>query len=424
MKLSFKYCINDAFDIKINIVKDLIWHVEKVMNTLMYELKEKQRIINFNNSLNVISSKIYSEYRENNWHSKYLHSHMLQEAILSVLSSQKSYLELNKLYKKDKNKLKGRPKMPKYKNKGKTEIVFTKYAIRVEGNVIKLSLSKDIQSKYQVKSLNFLIPNKLKKLVNLESIKMIKIKLKGENVELNMIYEKAEKKLDETYTNIASIDLGLANLVAIVNKDNNNTLLISGGPLKSKNRYILEKISYLQKIQMTMSKNSKFFKNTKQIKRLYEKRKNYIETYMHKVSRMVIDFAKENKVGTIVMGDLKDIKQNMDYNKNFVQIPLQNLVNKIEYKAKLEGIKVVKISEKYTSGVSALDNEDITKENYNKKRRIHRGLFITKEGKKINADVNGSLNILRKYLKASSPNQELLAMDKGREQRPIKKNVA
>ena len=114
----------------------------------------------------------------------------------------------------------------------------------------------------------------------------------------------------------------------------------------------------------------------------------------------------------------------MDYNKNFVQIPLQNLVNKIEYKAKLEGIKVVKISEKYTSGVSALDNEDITKENYDKKRRIYRGLFITKEGNKINADINGSLNILRKYLKASSPNQELLAMDKGREQRPIKKNVA
>lgn len=424
MKLSFKYCLNGVSDIKINIVKELIWHVEKVMNTLMYELKEKQRIIDFNNSLNVISSKIYREYRENNWHSKYLHSHMLQEAILSVITSQKSYLELNKIYEKDKNKLKGRPNMPKYKNKGKTEIVFTKYAIRVEGNTIKLSLSKDMQSKYEVKSLNFLISKKLKKLVNFESIKMIKIKLKGEKVELNMIYEKEEKKLDEKSSNIASIDLGLANIVSVVNRDNNNTLLVSGGPLKSKNKYILEKISYLQRVQMKMNKDSKYYKNTKQIKRLYEKRKNYMETYMHKVSKMVIEYAKENKVGTIVIGDLKDIKQNMDYNKNFVQIPLQNLVSKIEYKAKLEGIKVEKISEKYTSGVSALDNEDITKENYEKKRRIYRGLFITKEGKKINADINGSLNILRKYLKKSSPNQELLAMDKGREQRPIKKNVA
>ena len=314
--------------------------------------------------------------------------------------------------------------MPKYKNKGKTEIVFTKYAIRVEGNTIKLSLSKDMQSKYEVKSLNFLISKKLKKLVNFESIKMIKIKLKGEKVELNMIYEKEEKKLDEKSSNIASIDLGLANIVSVVNRDNNNTLLVSGGPLKSKNKYILEKISYLQRVQMKMNKDSKYYKNTKQIKRLYEKRKNYMETYMHKLSKMVIEYAKENKVGTVVIGDLKDIKQNMDYNKNFVQIPLQKLVSKIEYKAKLGGIKVEKISEKYTSGVSALDNEDITKENYDKKRRIYRGLFITKEGKKINADINGSLNILRKYLKKSSPNQELLAMDKGREQRPIKKNVA
>ena len=138
---------------------------------------------------------------------------------------------------------------------------------------------------------------------------------------------------------------------------------------------------------------------------------------------MVITYAKENNAGKIVIGDLKNIKQNMDYNKNFVQIPLQNLVEKIKYKAAIEGIEVDYISEKYTSGVSALDKEEITKENYDKSRRNYRGLFITNEGKKINADINGSLNIIRKYIKNSSPNQEI-AMDKGREQRPIKKNVA
>lgn len=68
---------------------------------------------------------------------------------------------------------------------------------------------------------------------------------------------------------------------------------------------------------------------------------------------MVITYAKENNAGKIVIGDLKDIKQNMDYNKNFVQIPLQNLVEKIKYKAAIEGIEVDYISEKYTSGVSA-----------------------------------------------------------------------
>ena len=103
----------------------------------------------------------------------------------------------------------------------------------------------------------------------------------------------------------------------------------------------------------------------------------------------------------------------MKTNIYFLQLPIQRLVKTLIYQAKLEGIEVVKIGEKYTSGVSALDKEEITKENYNKKRRVSRGMFITNKGIKINADINGSLNILRKYIEKSSPNQEI-EMDNGR----------
>ena len=97
---------------------------------------------------------------------------------------------------------------------------------------------------------------------------------------------------------------------------------------------------------------------------------------------------------------------------------------KIEYKAEKEGIEVEKITEEYTSGVSSIDKEEINRENYNKSRRIKRGLFKTNRGRIINADINGALNILRKYIKEIfSPNLEI-AMDIGREQRPIKKRVA
>ena len=145
---------------------------------------------------------------------------------------------------------------------------------------------------------------------------------------------------------------------------------------------------------------------------------------MHKASRLIIEYALENECDTIVIGDIKNIKQNMKNNKRFVEMPIQNLVKKIEYKAKLEGIEVEKITEEYTSGVSSIDKEEINKENYDKSRRIKRGLFKTEEGKIINADVNGSINILRKYIKnIFSPNLEI-AMDIGREQRPLKKRVA
>ena len=423
MKLSFKYNVKNINSIQQNIISDLVWHTKKVSNMLLYDIREGKEKLELNNNLNIISSEIYRKYRETNWHSEYLHSHMLQEAILGVIASYKSYVSLSRIYKEDNSKLKGKPNFPRFKNNNSIqEIIFTKYAIRVEKNILKLSISKKMQEKYKVKSLNFLIPRKLRKLVDFSKIKMIKIKQEKEKIEMNIIYEKEENK-NIGYTNIMAIDIGLNNIVACTNIENTKTLLVSGRVLKSKNRYINERISHLQQINMKMKKGSKTYKNTKQIKKLYEYRKNYINTYMHKVSKIVIEYAKENKCGVIVIGDIKEIKQGMDYNKDFVQVPIQQVVDKIKYKAKLEGIKVKEISERYTSGISAIDEEEITREKYNKKRRINRGIFVTEKGIKINADINGSLNILRKYIKRNSPNQEI-AMDNGREQRPLKKRVA
>lgn len=54
--------------------------------------------------------------------------------------------------------------------------------------------------------------------------------------------------------------------------------------------------------------------------------------------------------------------------------------------------------ESYTSKCSFLDLEEIAKQKEYVGKRIKRGLFQTKEGVQINADINGSLNIGRKYL--------------------------
>ena len=138
---------------------------------------------------------------------------------------------------------------------------------------------------------------------------------------------------------------------------------------------------------------------------------------------MIVNYAKENECDRIIIGNIKNIKQEMKNNKRFVQMPIQELVQKIKYKAELEGKEVILIEERYTSGVSSIDKEEIKKENYDRTRRIERGLFKTNSGKLINSDINGSLNILRKYIKNFSPNLEI-AMDIGREQRPLKKRVA
>ena len=422
MRLTFTYIIrpNKTQD---KIIKELMWHSSKVYNMLNYNVKEGKEKINTNGILNVEGSRIYKKYRKENWHSEYLHSHALQQIILNYIGDYKSYIAIKGMYEKRYKGIKGRPRMPRYKNEDKVQITFTKYAIRKEGRTIRLSISKKIQEKFQVKSLNFLIPKKLEKLVNLESIKMIKIgKEKNGKYKLDIIYEKEEKKRVEG-SNIIAIDLGMNNLATCTNMKNNKSLIIAGESLKAKIGYINKEIARLEGIQMKMV-GSKKYRNTKRINKLYEQRRNYSKTYMHKASRLIIEYALQNECDTIVIGEIKDIKQKMQGNKRFVQMPIQNLVEKIEYKAKLEGIEVIKITEEYTSGVSSIDKEKINKENYDKSRRIKRGLFKTEEGKIINADVNGSINILRKYVKSLfSPNLEI-AMDIGREQRPLKKRVA
>ena len=420
MRLAFQYTFKPNF-IQKEIIEDIMWHCEKVYNTLNYDIYQGKEKISLEKSLNIQSSKIYKKYREENWHSKYLHSHTLLEIILNCVSDHKSYLALKEKYNnKDKN-IKGKPKKPKYKNLGKIQITFTKYAIRQEGNILKLSISKEMQEKFKVKSLNFLIPKKLKKLVNFSAIKMIKVRKDKENkYKMEMIYEKEEKAKEGT--NVMAIDLGLNNLATCTNMNNNETLIIAGESIKSKIGYYNKEIQRLERIQMKMI-GSKKYKNTKQIEKKYIKRRQYCNTYMHKASRMIVNYAIENECDRIVIGDIKNIKQEMKKNKRFVEVPIQKLVEKVKYKAELEGKEVILIEESYTSGVSSIDKEEINKENYKKARRIKRGLFKTNAGKIINSDINGSLNILRKYVKSFSPNLEI-AMDIGREQRPLKKRVA
>lgn len=54
--------------------------------------------------------------------------------------------------------------------------------------------------------------------------------------------------------------------------------------------------------------------------------------------------------------------------------------------------------ESYTSKCSFLDFEKVCKHEKYLGKRKYRGLFISKHGKKINADCNGSGNIIRKAI--------------------------
>ena len=64
----------------------------------------------------------------------------------------------------------------------------------------------------------------------------------------------------------------------------------------------------------------------------------------------------------------------------------------------MEGISVIVTEESYTSKCSFLDDEDICKHEEYVGKRIKRGLYKASDGRLINADVNGALNILKKVI--------------------------
>ena len=390
MKLSFK--LKPKMDSKtLAIVEELSFHTTKIYNTANFNCRS-DKFINY-----ITMNNLYSD----NWHKEFLHSHNYQQCLKVLEQNWKSFFAAIKDYGKNPEKYKAAPKPPKFKNnKKKNEVIFTNLAIRDSGKIMKLSLSKKMQDKFKVKSLNFNISDNIKNLININSIQQIKMNWENSTKEwsLIIIYNK-ELKPNSTHDNLMSIDLGLGNLATLTFLKGIDSYIVNGRAIKSANSYYNKEIAKLQSTRMKQVGSSDF-KDTKKITKLRKSRSNFVKNYMHKASRIIINIALSKKVSEIVIGDISGIKQNSDI-KSFVQIPIQRLVNMIEYKAALEGITVSKTKEHYTSGTSSIDLEPIDKKHYNKSRRIKRGLFKSEKGININADVNGSLNILRKHLKDS-----------------------
>jgi putative transposase len=82
--------------------------------------------------------------------------------------------------------------------------------------------------------------------------------------------------------------------------------------------------------------------------------------------------------------------------QNFVQLPLLFLIRQVQYKAALAGIIVVLVDERYTSRCSFVGGESVGRQAQYADRRVRRGLFRSRGGRIINADVNAAYNILQK----------------------------
>ncbi|MHA2239339.1 MAG: RNA-guided endonuclease InsQ/TnpB family protein, partial [Candidatus Hodarchaeales archaeon] len=293
-----------------------------------------------------------------------------------------SFFRAIKAYKKDKRKFLGRPRLPNYKPKnGEFLVVFTNQQVKLQDGILRFPKKVGLDVKTR--------------LTDDAELREVRIIPRGVGYMLEIVYHKVfvPKPLNKDL--VIAIDLGVRNLITAVNNNGYEPFVIKGGVIKSLNQYYNKK-----KVRIQSTYDRQVIKIGKTMRKLTDKRNKKVKDYFHKITKRVIDYCIANNIGTVVIGYNPEWKQSIRIGKrntqNFVAIPFHKLVHLIEYKAEENGIRVFKQEESHSSKCSFLDNEAIKHHDNYVGKRIRRGLFKSKKGTIINADVNGAYNILKK----------------------------
>ncbi len=317
-----------------------------------------------------------SEYRT-------LPAKISQWVLKQVCAAWKSYFAAEAEWKANPGKFLGHPKLPKYLDKqGRNLLVYTAQAI-----------SRDLKNAGWVVPSG--VPIRVATKLAYGDIAQVRLVPKATHFVVEVIYDQAPDPQLVDPALIASIDMGVNTLAAITaNKPGFIPLLVNGRPLKSLNQSYNKRREHRQKRLPT----DQFTSHA--LDELADARHRAIISYLHTASRTIIDLLVKEGIGTLVIGKNVGWKQEVNMgkrnNQSFVLIPHARFIDMLHYKAALVGIQVVTIEESHTSKCSFLDREPIGHHNHYVGKQVKRGMFVSATGRAINADINGSYNILRK----------------------------
>ena len=328
---------------------------------------------------------------------KLLNSNMAQQILKEVDGSFKSFFGLLKLAKAGKYAFKD-CRLPRYLPKdGYTTLVIG--FVRLNGNKLILPFSNTYNKTH--KSAEITIPPILLD----KKVKEIRIipKANARFFEIQYIYEAENIQRNLNKNKALALDLGINNLVTAVSSEG-RSFIIDGKRLKSINQWYNKQNARLQSIK---DKQHLGCRPTNRQKANTRNRNNKVNDYMSKAARKIIDYCISNDIGTLIVGYNETFQRNADIgtanNQNFVNIPYGQLRSKLEYLSELNGIAFVKQEESYTSKSSFWDRDEIPVYKVGSPNdytfsgvRVHRGMYRCGNGKCLNADVNGALNIMRK----------------------------
>jgi len=377
MKLCIKYRINPTPEQE-ELLRKLGFYATKLYNTDNYIRRE-----HWDKTGKIPSWYVQKkELKENHWY-KLLPSQTAQAVIKNL---QDAYISWFKLRKTDKD-----ANPPMFRRKDKLSTLSFYQQFKINKNIISFSMSRKFRKETGGDKLSFEL-NQWKEIHG--TPKMCNIVFDAGKWMAYVVYEVPEIPLNNN-PEIMAVDLGIINMATIVDTNGNSTIY-SGKQALAIQHYFNKEIAKVQ--SKTMEQHNK--KGSKAITRMYKKKKRQINQIIHTVTKEVIKEAERNKVGTIVVGDIKNIRKDKHWNKKASQKlhswGFAKLISQIEYKAKLSGIRFEKVSEKDTSKTCSVCG--LVK----KSNRKHRGLYVCKCGNKMNADVNGARNILKKYLQENN----------------------
>jgi len=315
-----------------------------------------------------------------------------QQVIKNLFRNWKSYFEAIADYRLHPEKYESMPKIPKYKKNTKHMITLSNQVCVLKSSHLKFPKTKQTLnvSKYFSKSGN---------------LKEVRVLPRVNFILLELVFAVEINNEILPFQNVASIDLGVNNLVTMINNVGESPIIVKGTVVKSINQYYNKtRGKYYSDLRKGKKKNEGQF-TSKRLNRLNEKRHSKIKDYFHKTSYLIIKECLVMSCGTLVIGLNQDFKKNVKLRKsdkqNFIHIPFAMLINMLKYKAEAAGIQVIITEESYTSKASFLDGDYIPVygehvESLFSGRRISRGLYSSKEDMIINADVNAALNIMKK----------------------------
>jgi len=363
------------------LIDELCWKSKNVYNYANYIIRQEfinnNKWLRYNTLANMVKDS--EPYRD-------LGSNVGQQTLKLLDQNWKSFFNSIKDWSKNKEKYLGRPKLPKYKNvkNGRFILIIDNIKFNIKDGYLRFSWKP-------LRSLN----NKIK--TNIQG-KLMQVRFipRGDNYVLEIVYEVDVPEAKINSTNIASIDIGIDNFATVSNNIGVKPIIINGRSIKSINQYYNKEKAKLQsELKLKHDKNW-----SNKLQRLTNKRNNKIDDYIHKASKKVVDWCVENNIDTMVVGKNKNWKQeskmSKKVNQSFVGIPHDKFIQKLKYKCENVGIQFIETEESYTSGTSFLDGEQPNKYNYNKERRVSRGMFKSNGGELINADLNGAYQIMKK----------------------------